>query len=334
MADPIADSKDLEDESKDYVRDYAAYQDLFQKMLDPVLILDIETFGILDVNPTCEFFMAMSREDLLGRFLTDWVVEGDREDYLRTLRIAKRNYYPRQRRCQWVLNGHGPRTLDLGVCCLRLSNGMYVLQVIARDVTVEVELKKETLRQLAELNTLNARLEALSTHDEMTELSNFRHFKQLLEVEHERANREGTAYSLVFCDVDHFKKYNDHNGHPAGDELLRTLAGILRMKCRRVDHPARYGGEEFVVVCPRTGPQEALIVAERIRSSIEKHSFPNGEHQPEGRVTVSIGVASYPQDAFSPEQLVEAADRALYESKHSGRNRVTAYSSFAKKIVA
>jgi diguanylate cyclase (GGDEF)-like protein len=184
--------------------------------------------------------------------------------------------------------------------------------VIARDIT------KERAKQNL--------LERQSLTDEMTGLSNFRAFKARLALEHERAEKKGSAYCVLFFDVDHFKHFNDRNGHPAGDETLRRIANILRRISGRTEFVARYGGEEFVVLITGAGLEEGREFAERARSEIETEKFPHGEHQPLGRVTTSIGVATF-ERGVSPEETLKRADQALYESKQSRRNRVTAFVS-------
>jgi diguanylate cyclase (GGDEF)-like protein len=142
-------------------------------------------------------------------------------------------------------------------------------------------------------------------------------------MEHIRAQRYASQYSLVFIDADNFKHYNDRNGHPAGDRLLKELAQIVRASCRSTDLPARYGGEEFVVLCPETAHPDANVVAERIRKAVQSHPFAHADAQPLGFVSVSVGVACYPVDGQTPEAVLQSADEALYASKQNGRNRVT-----------
>jgi diguanylate cyclase (GGDEF)-like protein len=117
-------------------------------------------------------------------------------------------------------------------------------------------------------------------------------------------------------DIDHFKKLNDTRGHQAGDEVLRRVAATLKDQRRAYDVAARYGGEEFALVLPDVSPADAPAIGERVRAAIESNGC---------GVTASLGLASYPDDAQSPDALVGAADEALYRSKHGGRNRVTQY---------
>ncbi len=165
-------------------------------------------------------------------------------------------------------------------------------------------------------------IKALSYTDGMTGLHNYRFFRLRLKEEVARARRDGTPVSLIILDVDHFKNYNDTLGHPAGDEVLRKVSSILRKSVRDNDIVARYGGEEFAIILPGTDEVGAYSLAERIRSKVEKSHFHNQEIQPLGTITVSLGTATFPADAVTVEDLVITADRALYQAKNSGRNRV------------
>jgi len=165
-------------------------------------------------------------------------------------------------------------------------------------------------------------LERLIITDEKTKLFNFRHFKSELQSEIARAKRFNESVSLIMIDADKFKHYNDTNGHVLGDEALIKMARLMKSICRETDKPARFGGEEFAILLPKTGKEEAVIFAERIRKAIEEAVFVNQEKQPGGNFTASLGVATYPEDCTDAETLVNAADKALYKAKEKGRNRV------------
>jgi diguanylate cyclase (GGDEF)-like protein len=160
--------------------------------------------------------------------------------------------------------------------------------------------------------------------DELTGLSNQRRFRELMTKEEERAHRFGHDLSLIMLDIDDFKRVNDEHGHLQGDEVLRTVARILDEESRGVDEPARYGGEEFAVALPETDLRGAVEVAERIRSRIESERVPGVDGVGPLRVTASVGAASMPASAADVQDLVAAADAALYEAKRSGKNRVVA----------
>src|SRR5262249_50699064 len=134
----------------------------------------------------------------------------------------------------------------------------------------------------------------------------------------------GDLVSLVIFDIDHFKKYNDANGHEEGNVALTTVSEIIKSTGRRGDIVARYGGEEFVALLYGATRQEAEAFGETVRESVESASFAGGPQQPGGRVTVSAGVATFPWDAQSHEDLVKCADDNLYKAKQGGRNRVVA----------
>ena len=192
-----------------------------------------------------------------------------------------------------------------------------------RSLEEEIRLRtfeiQETNRRLSEAN---ARLQDLATTDGLTGLFNFRHFSATLASEVQRCARVHMPVSMLMIDVDHFKQFNDAHGHQAGDEVLRDLASHVRSRVRKTDVPCRYGGEEFAVILVDTERDEALAVAEDLRALIETARF----HSPDGLdsfgITISIGVATFPDDAPDPDTLIRASDDAMYRAKQAGRNRV------------
>jgi len=188
----------------------------------------------------------------------------------------------------------------------------------AENQSLVEQLKKNT----RELQDLNRSLTDMAMRDGLTGLYNHRFFRDALDAELARSERHGHEFSVLFMDVDYFKRFNDTHGHLAGDEVLRRVAQLLLKDRRSTTVTARYGGEEFVLLVPETAKPGATQLAEVIRKRIERHDFPGGQTQPEGKVTLSIGVASYPEDGISATTLIDAADKALYEAKSGGRNRV------------
>jgi diguanylate cyclase (GGDEF)-like protein len=166
-------------------------------------------------------------------------------------------------------------------------------------------------------------LRLLSETDEMTSLQNKRSFNETLSKEIKKAARYSRKFSILLIDADNLKEVNDGYGHGAGDQLIKVLAGTMRESLRTSDIIARIGGDEFVVLLPEADHKHALEAGERIRSAAANTSFDReGERI---NMTVSIGIASYPDDGEGLEEIMENADRALYKSKKTGRNRVTRY---------
>jgi diguanylate cyclase (GGDEF)-like protein len=191
------------------------------------------------------------------------------------------------------------------------------------------QLASEINRMAARLETRRNELQDQSARDPLTGLFNRREFNQRLETERERGRRYGKACSLLMIDVDHFKAINDRHGHPAGDEVLTTIADLLRLRVRPMDVVCRYGGEEFAVLLPETDSAGATALAERIRRAVADSAILVNEEIPL-RATVSIGVASFSGPWREDIDPVSMADEALYRAKHEGRNRVaTAAAIFA-----
>lgn len=184
----------------------------------------------------------------------------------------------------------------------------------------ELELKvrertRELLDAYEQLREANLRLQELAVTDGLTGLANRRAFSERLSLELERARRFSRPLSLVLFDIDHFKRLNDRLGHLEGDAALCQIARVLSRGRRSSDLVARYGGEEFALLMPETPHSDALRVAERLRASVEQADLPDG-------CTVSAGVATFPEQSDDGRTLVSAADTALYDAKHQGRNRV------------
>jgi diguanylate cyclase (GGDEF)-like protein len=188
----------------------------------------------------------------------------------------------------------------------------------------KIGLEEKVRERTAELEAANQRLNRLAVTDGLTGLYNHRYLHEQLHVAVERSLRDGIPVAMLMIDVDHFKKYNDRQGHPAGDEALRTVARLIAEDRRAVDVVARYGGEEFAVLLHDVGRTQAIEVAEKIRTRISSANIPYAEEQPLGRMTVSIGVAVCPDDATTAAAWLESADVALYRAKKSGRDTVVA----------
>jgi diguanylate cyclase (GGDEF)-like protein len=204
-----------------------------------------------------------------------------------------------------------------------------LISAAVKRATEKVMLVKENRRLFGRLQQQNVQLEKanrtlknLACRDGLTGLYNHRYFQDVLTHEIYRSERNEAVFSLIFLDVDHFKKYNDTHGHLAGDKLLRKLSDIFNKAVRKSDIVARYGGEEFVIILPSTSKKHAQIVGEKLRRYIESFPFQGRDTQPTGKLTISLGISTYPDDGQERSRLIQRADEAMYQAKNSGRNRV------------
>jgi len=165
----------------------------------------------------------------------------------------------------------------------------------------------------------------LSTVDSLTGLFNRSYFFTAIERELARSDRSGRAFCLVMLDVDDLKTVNDRAGHHAGDQVLRSVADVVKTRIRKIDIAARYGGDEFAILLPETDPTGGWVFAEKVRQTVAEQGMPG----PEPGSTISIGVVSYPADGRTADALVGSADRAMYQSKRNGKNRVARVSGGA-----
>jgi len=189
----------------------------------------------------------------------------------------------------------------------------------APDLQSEQTHTLAAMLQAAAIRFSRAEVEAIT--DGLTGLYNHRYLHERLDEELRRADQRQERVSLLFCDCDHFKAYNDACGHKAGDEALARIARVIEAAGRRIDLAARYGGEEFVLVLIDTDGAGALAVAERLRREVERVGATDGHP-----LTVSVGVATYPEDAVAKDELLDKADWAMYAAKRAGRNRVLTFS--------
>lgn len=219
-----------------------------------------------------------------------------------------------------------PRTLD--------ETQREALEILAREIIVQLELRRSiaTLEQAVldqekyvellqeyqrDIEKVRVHLESQSVTDVLTGVRNRRSFDLTIEEEFMRAQARHTTLSLLMIDIDRFKSFNDDFGHPAGDEVIRSVAHLLQSEMRVSDSLFRYGGEEFAVVLPETTSKGAFVLAERFRRAVQRTPWPKRA------ITISIGVAATETNTVSPRDLLQSADQALYSAKQTGRNRVT-----------
>jgi diguanylate cyclase (GGDEF)-like protein len=178
------------------------------------------------------------------------------------------------------------------------------------------------IARFAAISVENSSLFHQATTDRMTGLYSHHFFEKMLDEELERSRRYKSCFSVVMFDIDHFKRFNDAFGHLTGDRIIKEIAKIIARSIRQVDIPARYGGEEFAVILPAVDGKGALVVAERLRKNIGESGFAS-EAGPL-HVTISVGVAEYDSEAhYAATEIIRSADKALYQSKENGRNRVS-----------
>ena len=187
-----------------------------------------------------------------------------------------------------------------------------ILALIAEQVAVKIDLGQA-----------HEQISKMATTDGLTGLANHRTFQHGFEMMLERAERQEFPLCLILCDIDFFKKINDNYGHPFGDHVLRKVSAVLGKAVRKIDLAARYGGEEFAIVLEKSDAEGGRQMAERIRKEVS--SLQLAHERKKVLVTMSFGVASYPEDGSEKQILIDRADKALYHSKENGRNQTSVW---------
>ncbi len=185
--------------------------------------------------------------------------------------------------------------------------------------------------ELGEVRDINKTLVKMTNHDGLTALYNKTYVENQVALEFNRAKRYNTVFSLIFFDIDKFKQVNDTHGHLGGDEVLKKIARCIDHKLRDSDVLGRYGGEEFLALLPQTGEAQAIVLAQRLRKTVEEVMTPFDDG--EIRVTISLGVIEYRQDMKTHLQMIHEADIALYHSKTNGRNAVSCYRNNQSELI-
>ncbi|CAG0959051.1 MAG: sensor domain-containing diguanylate cyclase [Rhizobiaceae bacterium] len=294
--------------AEDRLRQASLYaRSLIEASLDPLVTISLDG-KIMDVNEAAVRGTGVPRVLLVGSDLSEYFTDPEKAQagYREAFTSGTVRNYPLTMR---HVSGTLTEVLYNASVYHTEEGEVAGVLVVARDIAE---------RKRAEI------AEELATRDSLTELYNHRAFYTFLKDETDRTRRFDRPVSLLMLDIDHFKRVNDTHGHQAGDIILKGLSHLLVQQARAIDRVCRYGGEEFTVILPETDTDMALQIAERLRVEAECHRFDIGNGKCVN-ITVSIGVATYPQQADSPEGAVKAADTALYAAKQAGRNRVLRY---------
>ncbi len=171
-----------------------------------------------------------------------------------------------------------------------------------------------------ENSQLYEKTEMRAHSDYLTDLWNHGYFQYLLQTEFEKAKATQSPLSLIMLDIDDFKIYNDRLGHQAGDQILKEISNLLKNQSRKMDFVCRYGGEEFTIIMPKTNKDEAFAIAEKLRQDLYKHNFAHEEILPNKKLTVSLGLSTFPSDGSTPSDLILYSDKMLYQAKRKGKN--------------
>lgn len=290
------------------------YRAVVEQSSEAIFLADVSTGRFIEVNAAAQVLLGHGREDILRMGLGDIVERSVPVTGVLTmgatgkLRLSNEQKYKRR-------NG---TTVNVEVSEIQIRyGGKDVLCVVARDIT-ERKRADELLHELA-------------MRDGLTGLYNRREMHRILKERVERFSRYAEGTSVVLMDIDYFKSVNDTYGHQVGDEVIRWIAAVTQDLVRLGDKVARYGGEELAIILPETELETALQVSERIRQAIEQSPFEYRQRHDDHievvviPLTVSMGVATLPNDGIIEETIIKAADKALYAAKHGGRNRSVAF---------
>jgi two-component system, cell cycle response regulator len=215
--------------------------------------------------------------------------------------------------------------MDSKVKCIELDTDDFLVKpIIGRELQARVKVLLEKKRQHDKLRSHYQAAVNSSIIDWLTGLYNHGYLKKFLDLELRKSTRQNYPVSLIMVDIDNFKNYNDSHGHTVGDAILKELANLIKRSVRDVDLVARYGGDEFAVVLPYSDRQGGVMTAQRIDRAIKTHEFVRKSAAPPPRITVSMGVASYPSDAARVEELIHRSDLRLYAAKQSGKDQISA----------
>ena len=289
------------------------YRRLFEAAQDGILLLDAETGAITDVNPFLIDMLGYSREEFVEKKLWEVGAFKDIEASQEAFAALQRNEYIRYE--DLPLRAKSGRLVDVEfVSNVYLVGGEKVIQCNIRDITERKQAQDALLKS-------QALLREQSVRDHLTGLFNRRYMEETLERELLRAARKQLSLGIIMLDVDDLKRFNDTWGHAAGDEILRELGSLLLRQVRGEDIACRYGGDEFIVVLPDASCEVTRERAEMICEYAKQFDL-QFEGQSLAAVTLSLGVAVFPEHGATSTGILRAVDAALYRAKHEGRSRV------------
>jgi diguanylate cyclase (GGDEF)-like protein len=208
----------------------------------------------------------------------------------------------------------------------KLTNMIAFNVILLFTYFISAYLSKNLRENENKIQDLLQKTQEMSVTDGLTNLYNQTHFFLLFRLQLKKAQRYHTSFSIIMFDVDHFKNYNDNNGHLKGSEALRQVGDIMRRCFRTSDVLAKYGGDEFVIILSDSDRVGAFLAADRLREVVEEEPFDGGQQQPLGKLTLSLGISTYPEHGSTVEELLDSADKALYCAKKAGRNKTIIYS--------
>jgi diguanylate cyclase (GGDEF)-like protein/PAS domain S-box-containing protein len=312
------------------------HRSVFEAMYELCLVLD-EKGAFLKMNPKAIEWLGYPWEELQQKIFMDIIAQEDLEKLRKGFEEMQQGKEVQLMICILTRSGNRIPADFLGI----LRDGSYIvfLQDSRERMSKEKELGEKTKERdqyarelkvlrdlyrekLKEIEKMREEAVLLSYTDDLTGIYNHRFFIQQLTMEVERQKRYFHPLSLLMIDIDYFKNYNDTNGHLAGDQVLKAISILIQHGVRQTDIVARYGGEEFSAILINAGREEAKEIGERVRRNVAETYFPNEGTQPNGDLTISIGVATFTPSIATLTELIREADNALYRAKRAGRNRV------------